>query len=70
MLEWSNKPYNAEQRKIHRTRVELLDYMGGKFSLRDCYDQIKNKTFPLTNRYKKYVLSHYDENGNFINKNT
>ena len=34
--EWSNKPYNAEQRqavKDHRTKVELINYMGGKLSL-------------------------------------
>jgi hypothetical protein len=67
--EWSNKPYNKEQRQIakdHRTYVELIGYMNGKYTLQDCYEQIKNKTFPLTNRYKKYVLSYYDENGNFI----
>ncbi len=66
---WSNKAYNKEQRQIakdHKTYLELMDYMNGKYTLQDCYNQIQNKTFPLTARFKKYVLSHYDENGNFI----
>ena len=66
--EWSSKPYNKEQRqqvKDHRTKNELLDYMDGKFTLNDCYKQIKEKRFPLVNRIKQFVLSHYDENGNF-----
>ena len=67
--EWSNKPYNKEQRQIvkdHRTYRELIEYMDGKYSLQDCYNQIKNKTFPLSCRLKRYVLNHYDEKGNFI----
>jgi len=66
--EWSNKPYNKEQRqqvKDHRTKVELLEYMNGRFSLDDCYTQIKENKFPLVNRIKKYVVSHYDEESNF-----
>jgi hypothetical protein len=68
--EWSSKPYNKEQRqqaKDHRTYVEVIEHMAGRYCLYDLYNQIKDKTFPLTNRYKKFVLSHYDENGNFIN---
>jgi hypothetical protein len=69
--EWSSKPYNKEQRqcvKDHRTYLELMDYMNGKYSLQDCYSQIKKGTFPLVNRVKKYVLSYYDSEGNFINQ--
>lgn len=67
--EWSSEPYNKEQRqqvKDHRTYVELIEYMNGKYCLDDCYKQIQDGTFPLVNRIKKFVLSHYDENGNFI----
>lgn len=68
--EWSRKPYNKEQRQIdkdHRTYLELMEYMDGKYSLNDCYNQIKNKTFRLSSRVKYYVLRHYDENGIFLN---
>lgn len=68
--EWSNIPYNKEQRQIvknHRTYVEVVEYMSKKLcSLDDCYNQIKNKTFGLSARCKRFVLSHYDEEGNFI----
>lgn len=68
--EWSTTPYNKEQRQIvkdHRTKLEVLEYMSGRFTLRDCYNQIKKRTFGLSARCKRYVLSHFDENGNFIN---
>lgn len=67
--EWRSEPYNKEQRqqvKDHRTYVELLEYMNGRYCLDDCYKQIQDGKFPLVNRIKKFVLSHYDENGNFI----
>lgn len=67
--EWSNQPYNKEQRqevKNHRTYTEVIEYMSKKqCTLDDCYNQIKNKVFGLSSRCKQYVLNHYDENGNF-----
>ena len=67
--EWSNKPYNkqqAQELKDHNTYWDLRNYCNGRFTLDDCYKQIKNNTFPLCKRIKDYVLSHYDDKGNFL----
>lgn len=45
---------------------QLLDYMNGRYTLNDVYYQIKNKICKLSYRLRQYVLSHYDENGNFL----
>jgi len=63
--EWSSEPYR-EQRKLIKIKNELLDYMNGRYTLNDVYNQIKNKTCKLSYRLRQYVLSHYDENGNFL----
>jgi hypothetical protein len=63
--EWSSTPY-PKQKKYINLKNELLDYMNGRYTLRDVYNQIQNKTCDLTLRLRKYVLSHFDENGNFI----
>ncbi len=63
--EWSSVPY-PEQAKLIRIKNEVLEYMNGRFTLNDVYKQIKEKKSGLSARYKKFVLSHYDENGNFI----
>jgi hypothetical protein len=63
--EWSTQIY--PRTKQHRIYDELMDYMSGKYTLNDVYKQIQNKTCPLPTRLRNYVLSHYDENGKFIN---
>ena len=45
---------------------EVLDYMEGKYTLRDVYNQIQGKRCPLSKRVRDYVLSHFDMDGNFI----
>ena len=65
--EWSSRPYPSQQ-KIISIKEELLDYQNGRYTLDDVYKQIQNKTCKLSKRLREYVLSHYDENGNFINK--
>jgi len=63
--EWSNTPYPTQQ--IHlNVNNEVLDYMNGKFTLNDVRDQILNKNCPLSVRCRDYVMSHYDEEGNFL----
>ena len=47
---------------------EVLDYMNGKYTLNDVYKQIQNKNCPLSKRIREYVLSHYNENGEFLEK--
>ena len=62
--EWSSEPY-SEQKKDYRYWNEVVEYMSGKYTLNDVYQQIQNKTCPLSTRLRNYVLSHYDENGKF-----
>ena len=64
--EWSTEMYPRQKRE-HRLYDGLMDYMNGKYTLNDVYKQIQNKTCPLPTRLRNYVLSHYDENGKFIN---
>lgn len=66
--EWSNTPYLAQKRPISMYN-EVIDYMSGKYSLNDVYNQIKAKTCKLPFSLRKYVLSHYDNKGNFIVNN-
>ncbi len=62
--EWGSHPYPSQIREL-RLLQEIMDYMNGKYSLNDVYKQIQDKTCPLSKRLRDYVLSHYDENGNF-----
>jgi hypothetical protein len=68
--EWSNKPYTkegtAEDRSLQRTHDEVMDYMNGRFTLDDVYQQIINRTLKKSKRFRDFVLSHYDSNGNFL----
>lgn len=63
--EWSSKPYPEQQRFINMKKI-VFDYMNGRYTLDDVYNQIQNKTCPLSRRVREYVLSHYDAEGNFI----
>ena len=63
--EWSSEMYPYQKRAIN-TKNEVLDYMNGRYTLRDVYNQIQNKTCELSSRLRKYVLDHFDNNGNFI----
>lgn len=63
--EFSSEPYPS-QVKAMRDKKELLEYMGDKYSLDDVYSQIQNKECELPVRLRKYVISHYDDKGNFI----
>ena len=67
--EWSNRPYPEQQRLINMQN-ELYSYMDGMFCLNDVYNQIKKGECPLPKRVREYVISHYDEFGNFITTNT
>ena len=66
--EWSSEPY-PEQKKWVNMKNEVLDYMNGRFTLRDVYNQIKAKTCPLSIRLREYVVSHFDDKGKFIEGN-
>jgi len=64
--EWSNQPYNKKQ-KASVDYWNVYDYMADNhLTLGDVYQQVKDKVCPLSRRLRDYVLSHYDENGNFI----
>lgn len=63
--EWSSYPYPA-QRKASRNYNAVIEYMSGKYTLRDVYLQIQAKTCKLSSSLRQYVLSHYDSNGVFI----
>ena len=62
--EWSSQPYPKQQRSVN-LREEYNTYTNGRFSLQMVYQQIIDKTCPLSKRVRDFVLSHYDENGNF-----
>mgnify|MGYP003650412831 FL=1 len=63
--EWSSEPYPA-QVKLLKPKNAVMDYMGSTKGLDDVYKEIKNKTCKLSASLRKYVLTHYDNNGNFI----
>lgn len=65
--EWSTKPYPGQQ-SIINLKNAVLDYMDGRYTLNDVYEQIKNKQCPLSRRERDFVLAHYDKDGNFINR--
>lgn len=66
--EWSSMPYQKQVLESH-IYDETIKYMNGRYSLDDVYKQIITKTTKgLSSRCKKFVLSHYDENGNFKQK--
>lgn len=66
--EWSNQPY-PEQKKDMRMYDSVIDYCNGRYSLRDVYNQVKNKECKLSKSLRDYVLSFFDENGIFKNEN-
>lgn len=62
---WSNMPFTKEQ-KYYQI---VYDYMCKHLlCLDDIKKQIDNKTCRLSKGVRKYVLSHYDEHGNFKNQ--
>lgn len=63
--EWSSEPW-PEQMRMLRLKEAFMEYASGRYSLDDVYHQIQEKTCPLPKRVRDYVLSHYDEEGNFI----
>lgn len=52
--------------KTMNTKNELLDYMNGRFTLNDVFEQIQKKCCKLPRRVRDYVCSHYDANGKFV----
>ena len=62
--EWSSRPYPS-QAKFIRTKTEVLDYMSGKYTLQDVYNQILDKKCPLSKRCRDFVLDHFNEDGTF-----
>lgn len=63
--EFSSNPYPA-QRRLMNIQRRLSNYMSDKYSLNDVYNQIKEHNCPIPAIVKQYVLSHYDNEGNFI----
>ena len=64
---WSNKPYNKKQRKDSENYQFIYNCMAKqRKTLNDIYHEILNKKSTLTRRYREYVLSHFNKNGNFI----
>jgi len=63
--EWSSKPY-PKQKQVINTKNAVMDYMNGKYTLDDVYKQIQDKVCKLPFRLRKYVLSHYNDKGEFI----
>lgn len=66
---WSTKPLTKDQAKSFSMKNEVLDYMNDKRSLDMVREEILNKTCSLSKRCRDYILSHYDEQGNFIKEN-
>lgn len=64
-LQWSTQPYPEQQRFINMNNI-VFEYMNGRYTLDDVYNQIKNKTCPLSRNVREYVLSHYNNGGDFI----
>ena len=64
--EWISKPCQKKKRNIDVKYNRLMDYMNGKYNLNDVYLQIKEKKCKLPSVMRKYVLSHYNINGEFI----
>ena len=62
--EWSSKPYPSQQKLIN-IQKEYSDYVNGRFTLNDVYKQIQAKKCPLPVRVREYVLSHYNDKGEF-----
>jgi len=65
--EWSNKPYPSQIKWISRNK-RIIDHMNGKYCLNDVYQQIKNKTCKLSKMDRDFVLSCFDNDGNFMNE--
>lgn len=63
--EWSSKPYPGIQVRTLSIISDIENYMNGRFSLRDVYNQILENKCPLSKSRRDYVLNHFDENGKF-----
>lgn len=63
--EWSNKRYHD---KILNSKERVIKYMNGRLCLKDVYNQIINKVCLLSKRDRDFVLSHYNERGEFKNE--
>ena len=60
-------PYS--NKKTGKSKHEqIMDYCNGRYSIRDVYNQIIDKKCSLPRSLRDYVLSFFDENGNFIIK--
>lgn len=66
--EWSSKPYPS-QIKDNNIYNDVMDYMNGRFTLQDVYEQIKVKICPLSTSRRQFVLDLFDEHGNFKETN-
>jgi hypothetical protein len=53
--EWSSEPYPAQQREIRKVE-RLREYMNGKYSLNDVYQQIQDKACELPRSLRDYVI--------------
>lgn len=69
IIENIHKPKSIKNINRHESRLydEVINYMNGKFTLQDVYQQIQNKTCNLSSRCRDYVSNMFDENGNFKN---
>jgi len=53
--EWSSEPYPAQRREMRRVE-KLREYMNGRYSLNDVYQQIQDKTCELPRSLRNYVV--------------
>lgn len=63
--EWSSTPYPSQVKFVNQ-RKAVMEYMNGRYCLNDVRDQIINKICPLSASLRKYVMDHYDSEGNFL----
>ena len=59
--EWSSEPYPDQRREMRRIE-RLRDYMNGRYSLNDVYQQIQDKTCKLPRSLRDYVIQIMEEN--------
>jgi len=59
--------YSDKRKKLNTINTQLFNYMNAKYTLREVYKQIQNKTCKLPRRVREYVLIHYTECGEFRN---
>ena len=63
---WQFTEPTKDEIDLQNIQNELYNYMDARFDLNAVYAQIQAKRCPLPKRVRDYVLSHYDNNGNFI----